>query len=152
MNLYWLLLSVVYTRYVHLLNTYDEHASCYKFSYNDGVINVITVFKIVNYKGYITFCLCLSSSSSSSWAGVAHSVQWAGYGVADQGLIPGRGSDSFFLLSTAPRPTLGPTQPPIKWVPLAISPGVKRPGPSSSEVKNAWNCTSVPPTSSCRGA
>jgi hypothetical protein len=44
---------------------------------------------------------------------------------------------------------LGPTQPHIKWVPGAISPGVKRPGPeadhshlASAEVKNTWICTS----------
>jgi hypothetical protein len=45
-------------------------------------------------------------------------------------------------LSTASRTALGPTQPPIQWVPGAISLGVKRPGreadhspPSSAEVK-----------------
>jgi hypothetical protein len=48
-----------------------------------------------------------------------------------------------FLFTTASRTALGPTQPPIQWVPGAISLGVKRPGreadhsPSSSaEVKN----------------
>jgi hypothetical protein len=58
------------------------------------------------------------------------------------------GFDSFqrqdiFLLSTASRPALGPTQPPIQWVTWALSPWVKRPGPeadlsppSSAEVKN----------------
>jgi len=41
---------------------------------------------------------------------------------------------------------LGPTQPPIQWVPGALSPRIKRPGreanyspPSSAEVKNAWS-------------
>jgi hypothetical protein len=49
-----------------------------------------------------------------------------------------------FLFTTASRPSLGPTQPPIQWVPGALSLGVKRPGgeadhsiPSSAEVKNA---------------
>jgi hypothetical protein len=48
-----------------------------------------------------------------------------------------------FLFSTASRPTLGPTQSPIQWVPKARSPGVMWPGreadhshPSSSEAKN----------------
>jgi hypothetical protein len=43
---------------------------------------------------------------------------------------------------TASRTTLGPTQPPIQWVPGTLSLGVKRPGretdhshPSSAEVK-----------------
>jgi amino acid transporter len=46
------------------------------------------------------------------------------------------------FLFTASRMDLGPTQPPIKWVPWGLSLGVKRPGreadhspPSSAEVK-----------------
>jgi hypothetical protein len=64
-----------------------------------------------------------------------------------------------FLFSTASRPALGPTQPPIHWVPGALSPGIKRPGreadhspPSSAEVKNVWRYTSTPNTSSWCGA
>jgi hypothetical protein len=38
-------------------------------------------------------------------------------------------SPRFFLLTVAvSRPTLGPIQTPIQWVPAAISPGVTRPG------------------------
>jgi hypothetical protein len=47
-----------------------------------------------------------------------------------------------FLFTTASRAALGPTQPPIRWVPGALSLGVKRPGreadhspPSSADVK-----------------
>jgi hypothetical protein len=54
-----------------------------------------------------------------------------------------------FLFTTASRTALGLTQPPIQWVPGALSPGVKWPGreadrspPSSAEVKNAWSYTS----------
>jgi hypothetical protein len=57
-----------------------------------------------------------------------------------------------FLLTTASRPALGSTQPPIQWVPGDLSQGVKLPGheahhssPSSAEVKNAWSYTSIPP-------
>jgi hypothetical protein len=57
-----------------------------------------------------------------------------------------------FLLTTASRPALGPTQHPMQWVPAALSLGVKRPGreadhlpPSSAEVKSAWSGTSTPP-------
>jgi hypothetical protein len=48
-----------------------------------------------------------------------------------------------FFYSTASRLVLGPTQPPIQWVPRVISRGIKRPGresdnspPSSIEFKN----------------
>jgi hypothetical protein len=33
-----------------------------------------------------------------------------------------------FLFTTASRTALGPTQPPIQWVPGALSLGIKRPG------------------------
>jgi hypothetical protein len=56
-----------------------------------------------------------------------------------------------FLFTTVSRTALGPTEPPIQWVPGALSLGVKRPGyetdhslPSSAEVKNAWSYTSAP--------
>jgi hypothetical protein len=34
------------------------------------------------------------------------------------------GTGKIFLLSTSSRPILGPTQPPIQWVPGALSPGL----------------------------
>jgi hypothetical protein len=50
------------------------------------------------------------------------------------------------------RPALGPTQPPIRWVPGVLSQGVKRPGreadqspPTSAEVKRMWIYTPTPP-------
>jgi hypothetical protein len=62
-----------------------------------------------------------------------------------------RGLD-IFLLTAVSRTALGPTQPPVQWVTAALSLGVKRLGreadhspPSSAEVKNAWNYTSIPP-------
>jgi hypothetical protein len=56
----------------------------------------------------------------------------------------------FFLLAAASILGLGPTQPPIQWVPEVLSPGVKRPGreadyspPSAVEVKNQWSYTCI---------
>jgi len=57
-----------------------------------------------------------------------------------------------FLLATASRPLLGPTQPPIQWAPEAFPPGIKQPGheayhlpPASVKIKNAWSYTYIPP-------
>jgi len=55
--------------------------------------------------------------------------------------------------------SLGPTQPPVQWVPEALSLGVKRPDrksdhspPSSAEVKKSWSSASTPHTSLWRFA
>jgi hypothetical protein len=86
----------------------------------------------------------------------AQSVQrWAtGWTIGVLGFDSRRGLGIF--LTTASRTALGPTQPPIQWVPGALSLGVKRPGleavhslPSSAEVKNAWSYTSTPQMAWC---
>jgi hypothetical protein len=57
-----------------------------------------------------------------------------------------------FLFATASRMAVGPTQPPIQWVPGAFSLGVKWPGCeadhsplSNDEVNNMWSYISTPP-------
>jgi hypothetical protein len=74
-----------------------------------------------------------------------------GLGLDDRGSIPSRGK--IFLISTASRPALGPTQSPIQWILGAISLGEKRPGseadysfPSSVEDKNGG---AIPPLLIC---
>jgi hypothetical protein len=67
-----------------------------------------------------------------------------GYGLDNRGgrsSSPGRIKDFLF---TSSRPALGSTQPPIQWVPEALSTGVKRPGreadrssPASAEIMNS---------------
>jgi hypothetical protein len=64
-----------------------------------------------------------------------------GWTIGVLGFDPRRGL-RIFLFTTASRTALGPTQPPIQWVPGALSLGLKRPGrkadhscPSSAEVK-----------------
>jgi hypothetical protein len=49
----------------------------------------------------------------------------SGYGLDDRGSIPGRGG-MIFPVSSVPRLALGPTQPPVQWVPGVLSPGLKR--------------------------
>jgi hypothetical protein len=72
--------------------------------------------------------------------------------IGDLGFDSRRGLGTF-VFTTVSRTSLGPTQPPIQWVPGALSLGVKRLGreadqspPSSAKVKNAWSYTSTPPT------
>jgi hypothetical protein len=72
-----------------------------------------------------------------------------GYGLDGQGFESRQGL-GIFLLFTASRPVLGPTQPPIQWVPAVLSLGLKQPrrdadhSPPSSAVKNAWSYTYTP--------
>jgi hypothetical protein len=56
--------------------------------------------------------------------------------------FPGGGGAGNFLFTTVSRKSLGPTQPHIQWIPVALSLSVKRPGreadhspPSSAGVK-----------------
>jgi hypothetical protein len=74
-----------------------------------------------------------------------------GYGLDDQG-VGVRVPVGLRIFSTSSRPAMRPTQPPIQWIPAALSPGVKRQGreaddspPTSDEVKKMWIHTSIPP-------
>jgi hypothetical protein len=64
-----------------------------------------------------------------------------------------------FLSSVTSRPAVGPTQPPIQWLPGTVPLRVKRPrheydhsSPFSAEVKNDGAVPQLPHTSSRRGA
>jgi hypothetical protein len=71
----------------------------------------------------------------------------------------GLGFNSRQTNSAVSRPAVGPTQPPIQWVPVAPSPWVKlqrreadNSPPSSAEVKNGGSIPPLPHTSSRRSA
>jgi hypothetical protein len=73
-----------------------------------------------------------------------------GYGLDDRG-FESRQELEILLFTTVSRPALGSIQPPIQWIPGALSLGLKRPGreadhslPSSAEVKNSWSYASTP--------
>jgi hypothetical protein len=78
------------------------------------------------------FCM----GSSPKVAGMARYSD----GLDDPGSISGIAR---FLFATAPRPTLGPTQSSVRWVPGALSPVVKwqrreadHSSPYSADIKN----------------
>jgi len=52
-----------------------------------------------------------------------------------------------FVFATASKPTLGPTQPPIQWIPAVKQSGREADHSplASTGVKNAWSYTSIPP-------
>jgi hypothetical protein len=71
-----------------------------------------------------------------------------------RGRISSSGRVKNFLFSLSSRPALGSAEPPIKWVPGALSPGIERPGgefeahhssPTSAEVEKMWIYISPPP-------
>jgi hypothetical protein len=72
-----------------------------------------------------------------------------GYGLDDRGFESRQGLEIFLFYIIVSRAAL---EPPIQWVPVALSLRIKRLGreadhspPSSAEVKNSWSFTSNPP-------
>jgi hypothetical protein len=56
---------------------------------------------------------------------ISHYSVWLRSGrPGDRGSIPGR--ERIFPLASVSRLALGPTQPPVQWVPWVLSLGVKR--------------------------
>jgi hypothetical protein len=80
-------------------------------------LGVIIIIQIQNYYHPVYF---------PKGTVIAQSIQrWAtGWVIGVHGFDSRRGL-GIFLFTTASRTALGPTQPPIQWVPEALSPGVK---------------------------
>jgi hypothetical protein len=83
----------------------------------------------------IVFRIFLSQSCLKyEWSFLCHQCEpgssvsiVSGYGLersGDRGSIPGRG-EWIFPLTSLSRTALGPTQPPVQWVPVVLSPGLK---------------------------
>jgi hypothetical protein len=101
---------------------------------------------------HILLVCCKMSCFQVQTADEKNLMHWAtDWVIGVVGFDSGRGL-KIFLSTTASKSALGPTQPPIQWVPAAFSLGVKRPGreadhspPSNTEVINAWSYISTPP-------
>jgi hypothetical protein len=106
----------------------------------------------INLNPHTSVKYCAVAGSGDSSVCIA-----TGYGLDGRGSFSGR--DKRFSLLHNARPALGPTHPPIHWVPGALSPGLKRPEreadhslPSSAEFKNSAAITPLPQKSSWRDA
>jgi hypothetical protein len=99
---------------------------------------------------YKTSLIYSRSRSRNSVVGIA-----TGYRLDDRGVgVRGPVGSRFFFSPRRPDRFWGPTQPPIQWVPSALSLGVKRQGreadhssPTSPKIKKMWIYTSTPPYS-----
>jgi hypothetical protein len=93
-----------------------------------------------------------STTPSNQGAGTAQSVKTLGYGMGDPG-FEYRQTHEMFLSSKTSRPVLGPTPPPIQWIPEFFPketwPGreVDHSPPATAQVKNEWRHTCTPPIS-----
>jgi len=96
-----------------------------------------------------TGCVLRITASSLGEPGKFNGIA-LGYGLDDRRLESLQGL-GIFLFSTASRPALVPTHPPIQWLKGGFSFGIKRPRreadqspPSSAEVKSTWSYASAP--------
>jgi hypothetical protein len=75
-----------------------------------------------------------------------------GWTIGVRGFYSRQGLGIFFFY-TASRPALRPTQPPIQWVPVVLSPEVKRPESEADHsphlVPRSRMCGAIPPPSKC---
>jgi len=93
-----------------ILSAWLEYRSVYK-----------TIWSTLDLQCFLNWVLCTAGSrSSSDISCLATDWNLRGWTRFD----PRQGQRIFPLISES-RPALGPTQPPVQWVPGVLSPGVK---------------------------
>jgi hypothetical protein len=85
------------------------------------VVKLCSFSKGLSHVASLVFRKNLQHNGTQFHESVGHRL---GYGLDDQGFESRQGL-GIFLYTTASRPVLGPTQPPIQWVPGALSLRVK---------------------------
>jgi hypothetical protein len=110
----------------------------------------LLLFKGCGGEGRIKFLLTIMLQYKSRDSSVSIALEYR----LDDGVLgfDFRQRMEIFLFTTESRTALEPTQPPIQWVPGALSLRVKwqrreadHSPPSSAKVKNVWSYTSTPP-------
>jgi hypothetical protein len=115
----------------------------------EGLCSMALVIRDMRY----IFSSGLNMSRNNFFQNTNNYYRTEGYGLNDRGsMVRFPRGLGIFLFITASRTALGPTQPPIQWVPGTLSLEVKRPAreadhspTSSADVKNSWSYTSTPP-------
>jgi hypothetical protein len=74
--------------------------------------------------GFLIMLFSLCCLQQMGNCGPGSSVSIVSGQLGDRGSIPSIGKRIFPLASVS-RPALGPTQPPVQWVPGVLSPGLK---------------------------
>jgi hypothetical protein len=121
----------------------DAHR-CNEHMWNTRIVHVTLLHFVAIFAKFVTEICHIKFLTVTELSGIA-----LGYGFDDR-WFESQQRLGVFLFTTASRLAPGPTQPPIQWVPGALSLVVKwpcceaDPSPqSSAEIKNVWSCTST---------
>jgi hypothetical protein len=90
-------------------------------------LRLIAIINLQSLSDPHYFYICHSTMSrSAGFTRCTGSRIWKCYTEFHRPGFDPRQRQRILLLASASRPPLGPTQPPVQWVPRALSPGVKR--------------------------